>query len=74
MILCFETVVNMEDKHHLNLDTFHLYIRLCKLYIVHSIQLAWTKLLSIKLSWKVFSTDKNVLLRDVDRVDSFNRC
>ena len=23
---------------------------------------------------KVFCTDKNVLLRDVDRVDSFNRC
>ena len=28
MTLCFKAVVNMEDKHPLNLDKFHLCVKL----------------------------------------------
>ena len=51
--ICFKAVVNMEDKHPLNLDKFHLCIKMllsCPLYLTTH-QLALTKLLSMKLSW-----------------------
>ena len=52
MTLHFKAAVNMEDKHTLNLDKFHVCIKLllsCPGIYLRN-QLAWTKLLSIKLS------------------------
>ena len=53
MTLCFKAVVNMDDKPFLNLDKFQLCVKLllnCPWYLTLH-QLAWTKLLCIKLSW-----------------------
>ena len=49
MTFCFKADVNMEDKHTLNINKFHLCVKLLLSLTTH--QLAWTKLISIKLSW-----------------------
>ena len=48
----FKAAVNMENKLPLNLDKFHLCVKLLLSCpdILSTYQLAWTKLLSIKLS------------------------
>ena len=51
--LCIKAVVNMEDKHPLNLVKFHLFVKLflsCPKNLTTN-QLPWTKLLSIKSPW-----------------------
>ena len=54
MTLCFKVVVNMEDKHPLNLDKSHLCVN-CS-YVVHSIKLraSWHGLNDYILTYHCF--------------------
>ena len=47
MTPCFKAVLNMEDIHPSNLNKFQLCVKL----LLNLHQLAWTKLLCVKLSW-----------------------
>ena len=51
--LCIKAVINLEDKCPLNLDKFHLWVKVflsCPSYLTTS-QLTWIKLLSINIVW-----------------------